>query len=205
MEECKYNLILGSQSPRRKELLKASFLKYRIVCADIEEISVLVKPEEIVVDLAQQKAQAVYTKLDDPKNLVIGSDTIVVFQGEILGKPKNVDEARETLQKLSGQEHTVLTGVCFFSQKKVHSFYESTTVKFQEISQDLLELYLETGDSLDKAGAYGIQAEALAFIDSIDGSYSNVVGFPIDKVILNLKYILGFERDTEGKWRECFE
>ncbi|MFT6632158.1 MAG: septum formation protein [Bacteriovoracaceae bacterium] len=205
MEEFKYKLILGSQSPRRKELLKASFLKYEIVIADLDEISELENPEEIVVDLALQKARAVYKSVDDERSFVIGADTIVVYENEILGKPKDIAEARETLNKLSGHEHQVLTGVSFVYKNNEYSFYETTQVKFQKITPDLLELYLETGDSLDKAGAYGIQASALSFIDSINGSYSNVVGFPIDKVILHLKKELGFESDIDGKWRNCFE
>ena len=205
MEDFKYKLILGSQSPRRKELLKASFLKYEIVIADLDEVSSLEAPEEIVLDLALQKARAVYERVNDERAFVIGADTIVVYKNEILGKPKDVDEARQTLSKLSGHEHQVLTGVSFVYKDHEYSFYEKTQVRFQKITPDLLELYLKTGDSLDKAGAYGIQANALAFIDSINGSYSNVVGFPIDQVILHLKKELGFESDTDGKWRNCFE
>jgi septum formation protein len=205
MEETKYKLILGSQSPRRKELLKSSFLNYEIVVADLDEVSDLVTPEEIVVDLALQKARAVFERVNSKKSFVIGADTIVVYKNEILGKPKDINEARDTLMKLSGEEHQVLTGVGFVYDKKEYAFYETTQVRFHKITKDLLEFYLKTGDSLDKAGAYGIQASALSFIEYVNGSYSNVVGFPIDQVIIHLKKVLGFESDEDGKWRDCFE
>ncbi len=205
MEQTKYKLILGSASPRRKELLGASFIKFSIKTADIEEHSAEENPAEFAQDLALQKARKVFSDVQDPKSFVLGADTIVILDNEILGKPVDEDEARQMLTRLSGRGHQVITAVAFVTDKKEYTFFEQTDVFFQEISDDLMQSYLATKDSLDKAGAYGIQGEGLAFIDRVEGSYSNVVGLPIDKVILNLKKFLGYETDNKGQWRECFE
>lgn len=132
----------------------------------------------------------------------------MVLDGEIINKPANVDEARKILKKLSGKTHEVYTGVSFIfkTENKIikHTFFDKTLVTFCSIDHDLLELYLKTGESLDKAGAYGIQGRALGFIEKLDGSYSNVVGFPLDKVLLNLKSILGYKADETGLFRLHF-
>lgn len=191
--QSKYDLILGSQSPRRKELLQWIFIPYKIVTSDVEEISDKNTVEEIVMDLANQKAKDVFEKStkDFENPFVIGADTIVVIDDEILGKPKDREDAKKMLLKLKGRSHRVLTGVSFQSHDIDYAFYDSTEVHFDEIEDTLLELYLNTGESLDKAGAYGIQGAALGFIKSIEGSYSNVVGLPVDKVLQNLKSKLG--------------
>jgi septum formation protein len=204
MIENKYKLILASASPRREELLKHSFLPFEIQASDIEENSTQIDPALFAIDLAEQKAESVLARRGKTDEIIIGSDTIVVFEGEILGKPNSIDEARAMLLKLSGKDHEVITAVNILSQNRAVSFSESTYVKFREISQDLLELYLNTGDSLDKAGSYGIQNQSLSFIEKLDGSYSNVVGFPIDRFIIELKLFLDIKDDNEGKWRELF-
>lgn len=186
-------LILASGSPRRKELLEWSFLPFDIEVSHIDEKTTESKPEKIVSDLACQKARAVYKKLDKKKqetSFVIGSDTIVVFEKSVLEKPSSRAEAREILLKLSNQKHEVFTGVSFKSKSLDHSFYSKTEVHFGQIDRNLLEHYLDTGDSMDKAGAYGIQGAALSFIGDIHGSYSNVVGFPIKQVLGELCKVL---------------
>ena len=203
MEKIKYKLILGSQSPRRKELLRASFINFDIITSNIEEISHKEEISEIVMDLANQKASAVLDKCrGEYKNpLVLGSDTIVVIENEILGKPKSRSEAREMLLKLSGKKHKVLTGVSLVSLNKTIQFFDETIVEFEEITEDLMELYLDTEESMDKAGAYGIQAFALAFIKRVEGSYSSVVGLPVNLVIQKLKeFNMG-----NTNWRDSFE
>jgi len=201
----KIKIVLGSQSPRRKELLKASFLNYEIVTSNIEENSSHKIPSDIAIDLAGQKAQAVANMVKDKYKLVIGADTIVVHNNNVLGKPKDRQEASNMLMQLSGSCHEVYTGVSFVMGEKSHSFYERTLVFFRPISTDLLNFYLDTKDSMDKAGAYGIQGEGLSFIEKIEGSYSNVVGLPIDRVIIEIKKFLGKEEDTSGEWREIFK
>ena len=201
----KYQLILGSQSPRRQELLKAIFIPFKIRPSKIEEISYEKKPYAIVEDLAAQKAQAVFSDSKEDNPLVIGSDTIVVFQNEILGKPANVEEAKKTLEKLSGNTHEVLTGVSLKSKNQVKNFHVKTEVSFREISEDLMEFYLQTGESLDKAGAYGIQEHSFGFIGEIKGSYSNVVGLPVDSLLIQLKNFVEQEQGKDISWRELFE
>jgi septum formation protein len=201
----KFTLVLGSQSPRRKELLGWVNIPFEIITADLDEVSHESLPQDIAVDLASQKAHAVRQKIDLSRNpFIVSSDTIVVLDQKIFGKPKDVDGAREILLELSGRTHKVITGVSFYffdkqmQKMREHLFYDSTEVTFNDITPDLMENYLATKDSLDKAGAYGIQGPSLTFISSVSGSYSNVVGFPLDKVISELKIILG------DSWRERF-
>ncbi len=202
----KFALILGSQSPRRKELLSWINIPFDIITADLDEISNEAGPSDVAVDLASQKAHAVFEKvLSMPQTpFVISSDTIVVLDGKIYGKPKDKNEARQILSELSDRTHQVITGVSFLfkdletGKTREHLFWDSTEVTFNEITPDLMDVYIATGDSLDKAGAYGIQGPSLTFISRISGSYSNVVGFPLDKVVSELKIILGED------WRKSF-
>jgi septum formation protein len=200
----KFQLILGSQSPRRKELLQWTFIPFKIVTSDIEEVSDKTDVAELVQDLAYQKAKHVYDKVISDYNnpVVLGADTIVVLGDEVLGKPKDREEAQNTLLKLMGKSHDVLTGVCLFHQGGVETFYDKTKVYFDEISDELLELYLDTGESMDKAGAYGIQGAALGFIGRLEGSYSNVVGLPVNLVLKKIKSALEL---NEKNWRSQFE
>lgn len=193
----KLSLILGSQSPRRKELLSWLNLPFSILTADLDEVSNESEPTAVAVDLASQKAHAVFEKVEVTYPFVISSDTIVVLDGKIYNKPKDKKEAREILTELSNRTHQVVTGVSFLfkdlnsGKVREHLFYDSTEVTFNEITPDLMDHYISTGDSLDKAGAYGIQGPSLTFISKVNGSYSNVVGFPLDKVVSELKIILG--------------
>lgn len=200
MESGKYQLILGSQSPRRKELLSWLNIPFKIVTADLAEISEEEDSEKIAMDLASQKAHAVWEQLPGTQEcFVMASDTIVVLDGKLYGKQSSKDDARRILKELSGKTHEVITGVSFlfknFETNKIreHLFFDSTEVEFNEISKDLLESYIATGDSFDKAGAYGIQGPSLTFISKINGSYSNVVGFPLNKIVSELAIILGDE------------
>jgi septum formation protein len=204
----KFNLVLGSQSPRRKELLSWLNIPFEIVTADLEEISYEKEPEKIAMDLASQKAHTVHSKISGESlqsdKFIISSDTIVVLDGVLYGKPKDSNHAREILKSLSGQTHQVITGVSLFfrdpitKKQREHLFYDKTEVSFNVIDDVLMENYLATKDSLDKAGAYGIQGPSLTFISKINGSYSNVVGFPLDKINSELEIILG------PSWRKKF-
>lgn len=199
MELNKFKLILGSQSPRRKELISWLNIKYEIITADLDEISEEVTPEKIAVDLALQKARAVSAKCNtDQNNFVIAADTIVVLDDQLYGKPKDREDAERILKELSGKTHQVITGVCFSYKNREHAFFDKTDVTFNKIDPVLLNNYLDTNDSLDKAGAYGIQGPSLTFISKLNGSYSNVVGFPLDKIITELQSLLG------NDWRSRF-
>ena len=194
MELGKFKLILGSQSPRRNELLSWLNINFEIVTADLEEVSNEIKPAKIAVDLAIQKARAVQRKCNpSDNNFVIAADTIVVLEEKIYGKPKDRADAERILNELSGKIHQVITGVCFYYNGSEHSFFDQTDVTFNTIESYLMKNYLDTNDSLDKAGAYGIQGPGLTFISKIDGSYSNVVGFPLDKIVAELKSLFGQE------------
>jgi len=208
MESSKFKLVLGSQSPRRKELLSWLDLPFEVMIADIDESSDQLEPIEVAKEIAYNKAMAIIEKSKDQNEkdafFVITSDTIVVLDGKIYGKPKDVVDARKILSELSDRTHQVITAVCFSfldqeNKLKTHSFYDATEVTFDEITDELMDLYLKTKDSLDKAGAYGIQGPSLTFISSIKGSYSNVVGFPLDRVVKELQIILG------DNWRSRFE
>lgn len=207
-----YNLVLASGSPRRKELIGWIGIPFVVVKSDVDEESDITDPHQLVADLARQKGDDVYNKLThkDPQALpmVVSSDTMVCLGEEILGKPANRAEAKQMLEKLSGKQHEVLTSVCiqYFSQKeakmKVHEFVESSHVEFHSILPDVLEVYLDSGDSLDKAGSYGIQGQALTFIKGLKGSYTNVMGFPLSEFVFALKEIC--EAEGFENWREAF-
>lgn len=204
MESVKYKLVLGSQSPRRKELLSWLNIPFEIVTANLDEVSNEEDVEEVAMDIAYQKGKAVFDKINSENVFVISSDTIVVLDGKIYGKPSDREDAKRILLELSGRTHQVITGVTFlFRDENIkireHRFYDSTEVTFNEITPNLMENYLNTNDSLDKAGAYGIQGPSLTFISKVNGSYSNVVGFPLDKVISELEIVLG------ESWRVHFE
>ncbi|SEG18705.1 septum formation protein [Bryocella elongata] len=173
-------LILASGSPRRRELLGQAGYEFTVKAADIDEsIRAGEEPEEYVRRLALEKAKGVAAGA--PEATVIGSDTTVVLDGEILGKPADVTEAAGMLERLSGRVHQVHTGVAVVVQggARAVSHVETTHVTFNLIPTAELERYLATGDSLDKAGAYGIQGYAARWIPRIDGCYFNVMGLPV--------------------------
>ncbi len=183
-------LILASNSPRRKELLKQANLSFDLLIADTSEcIEKSSTPQEVVCSLAIQKASAV--KHLAPHDYIIGADTIVVHNGNILGKPKGEAEAKAMLTSLSGSEHDVLTGVAILFNKKVISFYERTIVTFYELTEEEIDSYIETKEPMDKAGAYGIQGRGALFVKQIYGDYYNVVGLPLSRTVRELKR-LGF-------------
>jgi septum formation protein len=172
--------LLASASPRRAELLRAAGLSFEVRVAAVDE-AVLPgeSPEVYVRRVAEAKAGAV-ARLD-PTTPVIGADTAVVVDGQILGKPGDHDDAARMLRLLSGRSHQVLTGVCLVAARGGVEITRlaQTTVEFAPLSPDELDWYVASGEPLDKAGAYAIQGLASRFIERIDGSYSNVVGLPV--------------------------
>ncbi len=183
-------IILGSQSPRRKQLLAGLGLTFEV---DVRETEEYVDPNlsaaEVVRQIAICKAEAFADKKDC---LVICADTIVVSdKGEILGKPKDEQEARETLTNLSGQKHVVLTAVAISWEGKMSTFVETTTVYFYELELDEIDHYVTQFSPLDKAGSYGIQEWiGLIAIKKIEGEYNNVVGLPTAKLYQELKKLI---------------
>lgn len=176
-------IILASASPRRKELLEQCGVSPEIITSNIEESIFSNKsPEEIVMSLSFQKAINVAMKVEE--GLVIGADTIVALDNEILGKPSDSSEAFSILKKLSGKEHKVVTGFSIIDKvtgKKVVD-YESTKVYFRKLSDYDIQEYLATEETKDKAGAYGIQGKGALLVEKIEGCYFNVVGLPISKL-----------------------
>jgi septum formation protein len=187
----KFTIILGSASPRRKELLSDIGLKFNTQTTDKEEnYPTNLKEYEIVEFLAKQKAKFLSKNLRKT-DLLITADTIVSFKGELLNKPKDKQEAFNTLSKLSGNTHKVITGVCIKNHQKEIAFSTITLVNFKQLTREEIYYYIDNFNPFDKAGAYGIQDWIGKIgIKSIEGSYSNVVGLPTTEVYQQLKLFI---------------
>ena len=175
--------ILASASPRRKELFRMLEIPFDIITSNVEETSV----QATAADKYVEQVALLKTR-DVAKNhqgkVVIGADTIVAFNNSLLHKPVSTEEAFLHLQTLSGQVHEVMTAVAIILPSgQEHTFVEKTSVHFREISPQLMEAYIATGDPFDKAGGYGIQTDGALFIKKIDGDYNNVVGLPIAALV----------------------
>ncbi len=200
-------IILASGSPRRKELLEQIGLEFEICPAKGEEVITTTIPHEAVLELSKQKAEevaggiAAYLEHGIPSQLmgeakgqdilVIGADTVVAYGDKILGKPKDEENAREMLSLLSGNTHSVYTGVtCVFisadGKAGEHSFYEKTDVSMCPMSPEQIQRYIATGEPMDKAGSYAIQGKCAVYVRKIDGDYNNVVGLPVGRLYQEL-------------------
>ena len=170
-------LILASQSPRRKELLALFGVPFEIRVADIDETMDPAKsPFDEVARVSLCKALATQRQAGE---VVIAADTIVVCQGQVLGKPKSQQQAAEMLQLLSGRDHQVMTGVSVICDREMVTFTEVTDLHFKELSQREIDRYVASGEPMDKAGAYGIQGGAALFCTHMVGDYYNVMGLPV--------------------------
>lgn len=170
-------IILASQSPRRRELMALFHLPFTVQVAHIDETMDPEKdPAGEVARVSRLKALAV---VPQPEDVVIAADTIVVCDGKILGKPHSKQEAREMLNLLSGRAHQVMTGVTVRRGGREETFTEITQVHFRKLSQQEIYGYVETGEPMDKAGAYAIQGGAALFVQRLEGDYFNVVGLPV--------------------------
>lgn len=179
-------IILASQSPRRKELLEQLGLDFIVCPSDVEEIVSSADPVEVVRELSRQKAQDIAARMEE-KNpghdmMILGADTIVVYEGKILGKPVDRADAERILQMLQGNTHSVYTGVTLIGKGKSVTFAEETEVTMYPASREEITWYIDTGEPMDKAGAYGIQGLGARFIRMIHGDYNNVVGLPAGKI-----------------------
>ncbi|MDO5800056.1 MAG: Maf family protein [Eubacteriales bacterium] len=186
-------IILASASPRRRELLANAGVIFQVCPGNSEEKITKEKPEDIVKELSLQKAMAVASRFDmEEGTVILGADTIVSFDGRILGKPENEDAAVNTLTLLQGKTHQVYTGVTIMEQQKDASwktitFSESTDVSFYPVSEDEIRRYVATGEPMDKAGSYGIQGGFGVYVKEIRGDYTNVVGLPVGRLFYESK------------------
>ena len=195
----KKKIILGSASPRRRELLAQIGADFEVRVSNKEEIYHSTVPEEIVKELALMKAENVAEELAEENasgavnsTIVIGADTIVVLDGKILGKPADEADAVRMLNSLQGRRHDVYTGVAVLDydengEKRIFNYSVGTAVYVNEMTEEEILAYAETKDPLDKAGAYGIQGRFAAHIDRIEGDYYNVVGLPVSRVYRTLR------------------
>ncbi len=187
-----YNIILSSNSPRRKELLAGLDLRFEVrVIPDIDESY----PEELPVKetaeyIAVKKAEAYRAVMQD-NDLVLTADTVVILGDKVLGKPADLDDAKAMLRMLSGQTHQVITGVCLTTKDNQRHFSVTTDVTFDNLSEDEINYYVEHYKPLDKAGAYGIQ-EWIGHVGvtSIKGSYFNVMGLPVQRIYAEIKKLI---------------
>lgn len=188
-------IILASASPRRKELLSELVSEFKIVPATSEEkITEGLKPADTVILLAHQKAEEVAAKF--PSDVVIGADTVVYCDGEILGKPCDEKDAVRMLGKLSGKLHSVFTGVCIVKNGVKTTFANETKVEFYELTNADINAYIATGEPFDKAGAYGIQGKGAVLVKAIEGDFFNVMGLPIGQLDKYLKKLDIYEKNS---------
>ena len=195
MQKRKHTVILASGSPRRKELLGMICEEFQVILSDCEEIVTSTRPEEVTKELSKQKAEAVAAaeagRIADA--IIIGADTVVSAGGEILGKPKDREDAFAMLRRLSGANHQVSTGVTLLRTGAAgeivwqKSFAETTTVRVAELTDEEINCYLDTDEPYDKAGAYGFQGIFGRYISGIEGDYNNVVGLPVHRLYTELK------------------
>ena len=185
-------IILASASPRRRELLAGVGATFQICRSNGEENITKEDPDDIVKELSLQKATTVAEerKLEEG-TVIIGADTIVFYEGKILGKPADEEDAVHTLQKLQDNTHQVYTGVTVLEKKQgqwiEHTFYEKTDVEFYPVSENEIKAYVSTGEPMDKAGSYGIQGRCGIYVKGICGDYNNVVGLPVARLFHEMK------------------
>lgn len=183
------NIILASASPRRRELLEQIGVEFRVIPAKGEEVITKQVPSEAVEELSRQKAAEVAAGIEE--GIVIGSDTVVSLDGKIVGKPADREDARRMLRRIQGGVHSVFTGVTVLVKENgnttCRTFSKETRVHVYPMTEQETERYLDTGEPMDKAGAYGIQGKFAAWVESIEGDYNNVVGLPVSALWQVLK------------------
>jgi septum formation protein len=179
-------LVLASQSPRRSEILRQAGISFTVRAVPVDETPIPgERPEDYVQRLAEAKARAVESA---PDEVVLGADTTVVIDGEMLGKPADEADARRMLEKLEGRRHHVVTGICLKRGDEAERDWAETQVWFAAMSAAEVEEYVASGEPMDKAGAYAIQGLASKFVEKIEGCYFNVMGLPLSLVYRRFKY-----------------
>lgn len=193
-----YKIVLASQSPRRKEILGKLGIDFEVIVSELEEKTSETEPSEIVKDLSRQKARAVFDRIqgDYEKLAVIGSDTVVAHKGDIMGKPKNREDAYRMIRSFAGDTHYVFSGVTVIVKDssgndnvKCITFGVGTAVEVDNMTDDEIYSYIDTGEPFDKAGAYAIQGLFAPYVKSISGDYYNIVGLPLNELYRVLKEI----------------
>lgn len=180
-------LILASSSPRRREILDTAGYEYDVCPSDADEYKNAESAEALVRENALLKAQGVFKKLGDKNAVVLGADTVVCVDGEILGKPKDARDAKDMLLKLSGSSHEVITGFAVVTEASFEAYAVTAKVKFRELSEEEIDSYVATGEPLDKAGAYGIQERGCILAERVEGDFFTIIGLPISAVYPVLK------------------
>ena len=187
--------ILASGSPRRKEILTRMGLTYEVLVSEVSEDHEDMAPEQIVLELSRRKAEAVAAILQNGQSAedtcIIAADTLVAIDGEVLGKPADRRESYQMIERISGREHQVYTGVTLIRlpEGKTDSFYEGTDVYVKELTPEDIQAYVDTGEGDDKAGAYAIQGLFGAHIERFDGDYDNVVGLPAKALMEHIEQL----------------
>lgn len=183
-------MILASASPRRRELLEQGGIPFTVIPSQAEEKLTTTQPGLAVEELSYLKCSDIYKKSAEDA-VVIGADTVVASEGKILGKPSSKEDAVKMLQSLQGKAHEVYTGVTIMvregDENRKKTFHEKTKVVFYPMSEEEIRSYVDTGEPMDKAGAYGIQGKSAVFIKEISGDYNNVVGLPLARIYQELK------------------
>ncbi len=172
-------VILASASPRRRSLLSAHGIDFDVCVSRVDERKIeegIENPKELVLTLSREKAKDVFS--NNPDSIVIGADTTVVFGGEIYGKPEDERDAKRMLSNLSGNMHTVYTGVCIITKSEMINYCESSSVYFRNLTEKEIDDYIKTGEPMDKAGAYGIQDTGRKLVLKTEGDFENIVGLP---------------------------
>ncbi|WP_313133105.1 Maf family protein [Anaerocolumna sp.] len=185
-----HKIILASGSPRRKEILEQVGISFGVVASKDEEVIQKSKPEEIVEELATKKACSVASNMEEG-TVVIGADTMVALNDQVMGKPKGEQDAKDMIRKLQGKKHQVYTGVCAVikeagKENRIISFVQCTDVWVYPMTEEQIDAYVASGEPMDKAGAYGIQGKFAVYIEKIEGDYLNIVGFPVSRLYQTL-------------------
>lgn len=173
-------IILASESPRRRELIKKITKEFTVIPANIDESVLHIPACDLPGELSKLKAYDVFAKC--PHDKVLACDTVVIIDGQILGKPHSKEQAKEMLQKLSGRKHVVISGYTIISKEKEITRTVRTYVYFNKLSDELIDAYIATGSPMDKAGAYGIQDQEFDLVNHIEGSFDNVIGLPTEDI-----------------------
>lgn len=190
-------MILASKSPRRKEIMESFGFNFKIITPDIDEISDEIEIIDQIMDIARKKALEVSKEFTG--DYILAADTVVVLDNKVFGKPKDKIEAKEMLKLLSNRTHEVITAYCLLNLDKNVEIvsHDTTEVKFKDLTDEVIEWYLSTGESLDKAGSYGIQGKGAFLIDNINGDFFSVMGLPIERIVSDLLSI-GLKLDELG-------
>lgn len=188
-----YKIYLASKSPRRSELMTQAQIPFEVYINDVDEsYSNEISSEEVPAYLAELKANASLKILNSDSDIIISADSVVICDGDIIGKPKDRKDALDILAKLSGKWHTVITGVCLLSLNKKVTFSESAEVLFYPLTSEETEFYVDKFEPMDKAGAYGIQDWiGLCKVKEIKGNFSNIMGLPMSRLYQELKTFIG--------------